>query len=84
MRADLQSTDSKTLFQLFSKLARRHPTTHFLRLPSQYAEDMAASALPAVLAYRRGALIANMVHFVDEIHPGQSINITTVEGVLSK
>lgn len=84
MRADLQSTDSKTLFQLFSKLARRHPTTHFLRLPSQYAEDMARSALPAVLAYRRGTLIANLVHFVDEIPPGQSITLTTVEGVLSK
>jgi hypothetical protein len=72
------------LFQLFSKLARRHPSVHFLRLASQYAEDMSKTALPAILAYRRGALIANLVHFVDELVPGQSINVSSVEGVLSR
>jgi hypothetical protein len=45
---------------------------------------MAQSALPAILAYRRGGLIANLVHFVDELPPGQSLNITSVEGVLTK
>jgi hypothetical protein len=69
---------------VFSRIARRFPTTHFLRLPAQYAEDMSSTALPAVLAYRRGALIANLVHFVDEIAPGQSINVSSVETVLSK
>ena len=72
------------LFQVFSKLARRHPTIHFLRLPSQYAEDMSSTALPAVLAYRRGGLIANLVHFVDELAPGIDINVSSVESVLSK
>lgn len=72
------------LFQLFSKLARRHPTTHFLRLPSQYAEDMPSTALPAVLAYRRGELIANLVHFVDELAPGIAVTVSSVESVLSK
>jgi len=78
------TSDSKSLFQLFSKLARRHPSIHFLRLPSQYAEDMSKTALPAILAYRRGTLIANLVHFVDELVPGQPINISSVEGVLSR
>jgi len=45
---------------------------------------MASSALPAILAYRRGDLIANLVHFVDEIAPGQPLSITSVETVLSK
>jgi hypothetical protein len=69
---------------VFSRLARRHPTTHFLRLPSQYAEDMPSTALPAVLAYRRGQLIANLVHIVDELVPGASVNVNTIETILSK
>ena len=69
---------------MFSRLARRHPTTHFLRLPSQYAEDMPSTALPAVLAYRRGQLIANLVHIVDELVPGASVNVNTIETILSK
>ena len=72
------------LFQMFSRLARRHPSIHFLRLHAQYAEDMPASALPAILAYRRGSLIANLVHFVDELAPGQPINVFSVESILAK
>ena len=79
-----QSPDSKMLFQVFSRLARRHATTHFLRLPSRYAEDMPSTALPAVLAYRRGVLIANLVHFVDELAPGTAITVSSVESILSK
>jgi hypothetical protein len=45
---------------------------------------MSKTALPAILAYRRGTLIANLVHFVDEIVSGQPINISSVEGVLSR
>jgi hypothetical protein len=71
------------LFQVFSRLARRHPTTHFLRLPSHFAEDMPSTALPAVLAYRRGALISNLVHFVDELEPGMAITVSSVETLLS-
>ena len=69
---------------MFSRLARRHPTTHFLRLPSQYAEDMPSTALPAVLAYRQGQLITNLVHIVDELVPGASVNVNTIETILSK
>jgi len=53
-------------------------------MPAQYAEDMSSSALPAVLAYRRGQLIANLVSFPDELAPGQPININTVEAVMTK
>ena len=72
------------MFQVFSKLARRYPTTHFLRLSSHYAEDMPSSAFPAVLAYRRGELISNLVHFVEELEPGSEITIPTVESFLIK
>lgn len=72
------------MFQIFSKLARRHPTTHFLRLPAHYAEDLAETALPAILAYRRGELISNLVHFVDEIAPGQPVVVPSVESVLGR
>jgi len=72
------------LFQVFSRLARRHPTVHFLRLPSHYAEDLPATALPTILAYRRGALIANLVHLVDELPPGVPVTVSSVEGLLSK
>jgi len=78
------SSDSKSLFQLFSGLARRHPTIHFLRLPAQEAEDMSSASLPAILAYRRGELIANLVSFVDELPSGQLVNVSTVEAVLTK
>jgi Phosducin len=70
------------MFQVFSKLARQYPTTHFLRLSAQYAEDMPSSALPAVLAYRRGELISNLVHFAEELDPGSEITIPTVEAFL--
>jgi len=82
--ADLsfQSIDSKSLFQIFSKLARRHPTVHFLRLSSQYAEELPSTSLPAILAYRRGELIANLVHFVDELLPGEKIDDTAVQDAL--
>jgi len=53
-------------------------------MPSQYAEDMPTTALPAVLAYKRGELIANLVHFVDELPPGVSLDIPSTETILSK
>lgn len=81
---DEKSPDSKIMFQVFSRLARRYPTTHFLRLPSHYAEDMPSTALPAVLAYRQGGLIANLVHFVDELDPGLTINVPSVESILKR
>ena len=72
------------MFQVFSRLARRYPRIHFLRLASHYAEDMPSTALPAVLAYRRGDLIANLVHIVDEVVPGESVNVNSIEAILSK
>jgi hypothetical protein len=45
---------------------------------------MPATALPAILAYKRGELIANLVHFVDELPPGVSLDMSSVEMVLSK
>ena len=45
---------------------------------------MPSTALPAVLAYRRGHLIANLVHIVDELVPGASVNVNTIETILSK
>jgi hypothetical protein len=57
---------------------------HFLRLPSHFAEDMDSAALPAILAYKRGVLISNLVAFVDELAPGELLNIPAVETVLSR
>lgn len=45
---------------------------------------MPSDAFPAVLAYRRGELISNLVHFVDELEPGSEITIPTVESFLIK
>lgn len=45
---------------------------------------MPSTALPAVLAYRQGALIGNLVHFVDELASGMAINVASVETILSK
>lgn len=45
---------------------------------------MPATAFPVVLAYRRGGLIANLVHFVDELAPGTAITVSSVESILSK
>jgi hypothetical protein len=45
---------------------------------------MSSTSLPAILAYRRGELIANLVSFVDELPSGQLINVSTVEAVLTK
>jgi len=53
-------------------------------MSSQYAEDMAPTAIPAILAYRRGDLIANLVHFVDEIPPGKKVDEETVQQALRK
>jgi hypothetical protein len=43
---------------------------------------MPSSALPAVLAYRRGELFSNLVHFAEELEPGSDITIPTVEAFL--
>jgi hypothetical protein len=53
-------------------------------LSSQYAEDIASSAIPAILAYRRGELIANLVHFVDELAPGTKLDESSVQAALTK
>ncbi|KAG8530356.1 uncharacterized protein KY384_004858 [Bacidia gigantensis] len=64
-------------------LARKHPTTRFVKLHYQDAE-MDEVAAPGVLAYRASECFANLVSFITEIPAGKDVNTATVEEVLER
>ena len=41
-------------------------------------------AIPAILAYKAGELIANLVSVVDEIPPGRNMSTSSLELVLKQ
>lgn len=64
-------------------IAQKHITTRFVKLHYTDAEmDMAA--VPALLAYKGGDLIANLVAIIDEIPPGRDLTASTLEGILKQ
>ncbi|KAI9796094.1 MAG: hypothetical protein M1833_006516 [Piccolia ochrophora] len=76
-----QSDISSEVEACLAKLARIHETTRFVKLHYEEAE-MDVASTPAVLAYKAGDLFANLVAFIDEIPPDQSMTTSSVESVL--
>ena len=66
-----------------SYLAQKHDHTRFVKLPYQDAE-MAVEAVPAILAYRAGDIIANLVSVIDEIPAGQDMSASILESLLRR
>ena len=46
--------------------------------------EMSPAAVPAVLAYKAGDLIANLVSVVDELPPGRDLSTSSLELVLKR
>lgn len=66
-----------------SNLARRYAYTRFVKLSYRDAE-MEPAGVPAILAYKAGNLIANLVSIVDEIPQGRDMSISSLEYVLKR
>ena len=45
---------------------------------------MNAAAVPAILAYKNGDLVANLVSVVDEIPPQMDLNASSLEAVFHR
>ncbi|KAI9798254.1 MAG: hypothetical protein M1825_005387, partial [Sarcosagium campestre] len=78
---DDESEVSAQVESLLHGLARKHATTHFVRLHYLDAE-MDVASTPAVLAYRAGELFANLVAIIDEIPSDLPLSSTVLERVL--
>ena len=78
-----QSLVSGVVEDALSTLARKHEFTRFVKLNYQDAE-MIPIAVPAILAYKAGDLIANLVSVVDEIPPGRNLSTSSLELVLKQ
>ncbi|KAJ3340018.1 Phosducin-like protein 2 [Gonapodya sp. JEL0774] len=71
-----------TLNSHLDKLATKYPRVKFLRIISTDADpDFDDVALPAILGYRNGDLVANLVHIQDQMSTG-SFDICDVENIL--
>ncbi len=68
---------------MLGDLARKHEYTRFIQLSYQEAE-MDRVATPAILAYRAGDLIANLVSVVDELPADADLNVHSVEHLLQR
>lgn len=64
-----------------SVLATKHTTTRFVRLHYLEAE-MDAASIPAILAYKQGELMANLVAVVNEIPIDKGLTVGSLEGVM--
>ena len=64
-------------------IARKHEYTRFVKLSYQDAE-MSPAAVPALLAYKGGDLIANLVSIIDEIPEGRDLSTSSLEMVLQQ
>jgi hypothetical protein len=77
-RLMLQSEISGMVEDCLPALARRHITTRFVKLHYLEAE-MDPASVPAMLGYKEGELVANLVSLVDEIPSDQSLNTQSLE-----
>ncbi|KAI5807088.1 thioredoxin-like protein [Geopyxis carbonaria] len=78
-----ESNESRFVEDCLFTLSRRYQTTRFVKLHHQEAE-MESSVVPAVLAYKGGELFANLIRIVDEIPPGRSLSVDSLELVLRR
>lgn len=65
------------------EIARRNPSTRFIRLDYEEAEFEAAG-VPAILAYKNGDKFAGLVPVVDELPDQAELTPDTLESVLQK
>ena len=66
-----------------AKLASRHEFTRFVKLSYEEAEiDIAA--VPALIAYKDGEIIANLVSLIDEIPSGRDLSAASLETFLQQ
>lgn len=66
-----------------SALARKHDTTRFIKLSYEEA-DLDVMTVPAVLAYKGGELIANLVSVIDQIPPDRDMSAASMELLLQQ
>ena len=78
---EVQSTVSGIVEDAMSTIARKHEYTRFIKMNYRDAE-MTPAAVPAILAYRTGDLIANLVSVIDEIPDGRDLSTSSLEFVL--
>ena len=78
-----QSTVSGVVEDAVSTIARKHEFTRFVKMNYRDAE-MTPAAVPAILAYRAGDLVANLVSVIDEIPAGRDLSISSLELVLKQ
>ena len=78
-----QSDVSAEVEACLARIARKHTSSHFVKLHYQDAE-MDVVSTPAVLAYKAGDLFANLVSIIDEIPPDQALTETTLESLLQQ
>ena len=77
----IQSTVSGIVEDALTDIARKNEFTRFVKLSYQDAE-MDPISVPAILAYKNGELVANLVSVVDEIPAGRDLSARSLEGVL--
>lgn len=75
--------ESEFVLDCLRTIAKRYPTTRFVKLHHAEAE-MDDEVVPAILAYRGGELFHSIMQVVDEIPPGRSLSIESLELVLVK
>ena len=78
-----QSTISGMFEDALVQIARKHEFTRFIKL-SYLDAEMDPISVPAVLAYKAGDLIANLVSIVDEMPIDATINASNLEHVLQR
>ena len=64
-------------------LARKHITTHFVKL-HQLDAEMDDIAVPGILAYKGGDCFANLVSITNELPAGREMGLSSLETVLQQ
>ncbi|MCJ1478807.1 hypothetical protein MMC13_007491 [Lambiella insularis] len=80
---DEHSTVSGMFEDALSSLSRKHEFTRFVKMSHEDAE-MDPVSVPAILAYKSGDLIANLVSIIDEMPVDGNVNASNLEQVLRR
>ncbi|KAF8454299.1 thioredoxin-like protein, partial [Terfezia claveryi] len=78
-----RSTECSFALDCLGTVAKRYPTTRFVKLHHTEAE-MDGEVVPAILAYKAGDLFNSVMRVVDEIPSGRSLSTESLELVLLK
>ncbi|KAI9894314.1 MAG: hypothetical protein M1814_003070 [Vezdaea aestivalis] len=78
---DEDSEVSSIVEASLNPLAQKYSTTRFVKLHYDEAE-MDVASVPAILAYKEGELVANLVSIIDEIPADKEVNSQALESVL--